>query len=145
MLPQGNCVVFSLINNDCMYNTVWYNSLTKPFLAPPNLIFAPVWAFIYVTIFAALILYTKEPVKNKYKGYLFFAIQILLNIIWPPVFFVLKNILLAFIIVILLDLFVILTIKEFYKVSRISGVILFPYLFWILFATYLNLGYLILN
>ena len=128
-----------------MYNSIWYNNLTKPFLAPPNEIFAPVWMVLYVLIFAALVFYFLQKTENKESGYLFFGIQLFLNIIWSPIFFMAKNIAGAFFVIILLDIFVVLTLIKFYSVKKIAGILLVPYLIWILFATYLNGGYLFLN
>ena len=128
-----------------MFKSVWYYNLQKPLFAPPNWIFPPVWSILYFTMFAALLLYIFKPAQNKISGYIYFATQLTLNLLWTPSFFYLKNIVLALIVIIFLDIFVILTIKSFYKVSKISGLILIPYLIWILFATYLNIGYLLLN
>lgn len=128
-----------------MFSSEWYYNLTRPILSPPDWIFAPMWTFLYILIIIALILYSITPAKNKKYGYIFFIIQILLNFSWSPIFFLMQNITLALIVIILLDIFVILTIRKFYSVSKISGIILVPYLIWILFATYLNIGYLILN
>ena len=128
-----------------MYNSVWYNSLIKPDLAPPDWIFAPVWMILYLLIFLSLILYFLKIAENKKPGYIFWSIQFLLNIIWSPIFFLAKNITGAFLVIIFLDIFVILTIIKFYSVRKITGILLFPYLIWILFATYLNAGYLLLN
>ena len=128
-----------------MFKSVWYYNLTKPPLAPPNWIFPPVWSILYLSMLVALLLYLFEPAQNKKSGYIYFIAPLFLNLLWDPVFFYLKNMFLALIVIILLDIFVILTIKSFYKVSKISGLILIPYLIWILFATYLNIGYLILN
>ncbi len=128
-----------------MYNSSWYNSLTKPFLSPPDWIFAPVWIILYITIFTSLILYFLKPSDEKTFGYVVFAIQLILNLAWSPVFFLMQNIPLALAIVLLLDMAILLTILEFYSVSKISGLILIPYFIWSLFATYLTLGYLVLN
>lgn len=135
-----------------MFNSNWYYSLTKPALAPPNWLFTPVWSVLYILLLVSLIIYISSKDKyghifneGKRKGYIYFLIQLILNIIWSPVFFGLKNVGLALIVVILLDIFVYLTIKEFYKFSKLSAILLIPYLIWILFATYLNTGYLILN
>ena len=129
-----------------MYNSLWYNLLNKPFLNPPAWIFPPVWIILYATILIALILYTfKFSRKSKVKGYIFFIMQMILNLAWSPAFFMMKNIGLALIVVVLLDLLVILMIIEFFKVSKLSSYILVPYLIWILFATYLNISYFILN
>ena len=128
-----------------MFKSVWYYNLTKPPLAPPDWIFPPVWSILYFSMLIALLLYLFKPAQNKKLGYIYFIAQLILNFLWTPTFFYLQNIVLALIVIILLDIFVILTIKSFYKVSKISGLILMPYLLWILFATYLNIGYLVLN
>ena len=128
-----------------MFKSVWYYNLTNPPLAPPDWIFPPVWSILYFSMLVALLLYLFKPAQNKKSGYIYFAVQLILNLLWAIVFFYLKNMFLALIVIILLDIFVILTIKSFYKISKISGLILIPYLLWILFATYLNIGYLVLN
>lgn len=129
-----------------MFNSIWYDSLTKPFLNPPAEIFSPVWIILYATILIALIVYTiKIAHKSKFLGYVYFVAQMVLNLIWSPVFFYFHNIGLALIIIILLDIAVFMNIKEFYSVSKISGIILIPYLIWILFATYLNISFFVLN
>ena len=128
-----------------MFKSVWYYNLTKPPLAPPDWIFPPVWSILYFSMLVALLLYLFKLAQNKKSGYIYFIAQLILNLLWTPAFFYLQNIVLALIVIILLDIFVILTIKSFYRVSKISGLILMPYLLWILFATYLNIGYLVLN
>lgn len=128
-----------------MFNTSWYNSLISPPLAPSAFVFAPVWFILYALIFVSLAFYVISDGANKKLGYIFFFIQLFLNLSWTPIFFGMKNILLALIAVILLDIFVALTIFEFSKASKLAAGLLFPYLIWILFATYLNSGYLFLN
>ena len=128
-----------------MLDYIWYFSLTKPYLTPPAWIFAPVWSFLYLTIAFSFVLYFLKKDENKGLGYLYFLVQMILNLIWTPLFFGTKNILLALIVIILMDVFIILTIKKFYEVRKFAGLILIPYLIWTLFATYLNFGYFILN
>ena len=128
-----------------MFNSAWYLSLIKPSFSPPNWLYAPVWTLLYILIFASLVFYLSADSPYKKTGTLFFSIQMFLNIIWPPVFFGLKSILGGLIVVILLDIFIVLTIWKFYQCFKIAGIVLIPYLIWVLFATYLNIGYLILN
>lgn len=124
-----------------MYNSVWYSTLPKPFLMPPNWLFAPVWTILYVMMFVSFLIYTTTQSRSsKMSGYVYFLLQLLLNILWSPAFFLLKNVGLALIIIILLDIFVYLTIRKFHEVSRFSAITLYPYFIWILFATYLNMG-----
>ena len=124
-----------------MINLDWYNSLIKPDFTPPNYLFGPVWGIIYLSILASLIFYiNKRTFVPKIKGYIFFIVQMVLNILWIPAFFIMKSTEAGLIIIILLDIFVFITIREFHKVSRAAAYILVPYLIWILFATYLNAG-----
>lgn len=131
--------------NIFMFDSIWYKSLIKPPFAPPDWLFAPVWGFLYLTIAISFLIYITKPAEDKKIGYVYFVIQLVLNLAWSPIFFGLKEIFWAFILIILMDIFVYLTIRKFYSVSRISGLILIPYFIWILFATYLNAGYLFLN
>ena len=128
-----------------MYNSDWYNSLIKPFLSPPDGVFLPVWTVLYITILISFILYFINPNKNKKSGYIFFFVQLVLNLSWSFVFFKFKSISGGLIIIFLMGVFIFLTIKKFYSVSKVSGLILIPYFLWVLFAAYLNLGFLILN
>lgn len=128
-----------------MYKSDWYYNLLKPYFTPPDSMFPPVWSVLYITIFVALLLYIHKKGENKKIGYAYFISQLILNLLWTPSFFYFKNIKLALIVIIFLDIFVLLTIKKFYSVSKLSGLILIGYFVWILFATYLNIGYLILN
>lgn len=128
-----------------MYNSDWYNSLIKPFLSPPDGVFLPVWTVLYITILISFILYFTNPNKNKKSGYIFFFVQFVLNLSRSFVFFKFKSISGGLIIIFLMGVFIFLTIKKFYSVSKVSGLILIPYFLWVLFAAYLNLGFLILN
>lgn len=128
-----------------MYNMEWFNTLKRPVYSPPAEIFTPAWIFLYITIFAALVIFISAKSYGKKAGYTYFAIQMVLNLLWSPVFFGMRNMGLALVVIIFLDIFVVMTIREFYKVSKLSGLILIPYLLWLLFATYLNIGYFVLN
>lgn len=124
----------------------WYNELTKPYLSPPSWVFTPIWIILYIMILSSLIIYLTNPtIFSKTKGYIFFTIQIILNLLWSPAFFLMKNIGLALATIILLDITVFFTIKHFYRVSKLSAYLLIPYFVWILFATYLNIAFLALN
>ena len=129
-----------------MFNTIWYDNLIKPALNPPAWIFSPVWIILYGTILAALILYTiKVSRKSKLGGYIYFIVQMVLNLAWSPIFFYLHNIGLALIVILLLNFAILMNIIKFYKVSKFSGLILIPYFLWVLFATYLNISFFVLN
>ena len=142
----SNSKIFIFRNNKNMYDFTWYQSLTKPPLAPPAWLFSPVWIILYISMAISLFLYARKPSqKSKAWGYVLFFTQLLVNLAWTPAFFGLKNISLALALVILLDILVLFNILEFSKVSKSASRCLIPYFIWILFATYLNIGYLILN
>lgn len=124
----------------------WYNELTKPYFSPPSWVYTPIWVLLYIMVFASIIVYISTPtIFSKTKGYIFFTLQLILNLLWSPVFFVFKNIGFALAIIILMDITVLLTVIHFNRVSKFAAYLLIPYLIWIIFATYLNLGFLLLN
>ena len=79
--------------------------------------------------------------NTKYIYYL----QLIVNLIWPIIFFTLKQRFISLIWIILLAILVLLMIIKFYKKEKWVGLIQIPYLLWVLFATYLNLFFFILN
>lgn len=129
-----------------MFGSAWYYSLNFPPLTPPAVVFTPAWTILYVMIFISFVLFvTRRSEKSKLWGYILFLGQIVLNFSWTPIFFGTHNISLALLVIVLLDVMVLFNILEFYKISQKSAYLLIPYFIWILFATYLNLGMLILN
>jgi len=124
----------------------WYDTLVKPSFNPPSWVFSPVWTTLYTLMGISLFLVLKvEDSIDKKQGLVFLAIQLVLNGLWSIVFFGLHQILWAFVVIILLLLFIILSILKFYKVSRLVAYILIPYLLWVSFATVLNFSLYQLN
>ena len=129
-----------------MFDTFWYDSLTKPFLTPPAWLFSPIWIILYGTIFISLVLYSiKITTKNKFSGYVIFIVHMVFNLLWSPVFFILQRIDIALAVIIIIIFTAILLIKTFYNISKTAGLILIPYFIWLLFAMYLNLEFFRLN
>ena len=121
-----------------------YNSLIQPELAPPAILFPIVWTILYflmglsygiITIYSDL----DSDVKTIYYS------QLIVNLIWPIIFFVMKNRLLALIWIILLLILIIIMIVKFYKKNKVASLIQIPYLLWTIFATYLNFSIYLLN
>lgn len=127
-------------------NLNWYDTLNKPIFTPPSDVFAPAWTILYILIFLSLVLFlTQKSFESKKAGIILFLIQLVLNFLWSPVFFYWHNTGLALVVIILLIITVIATMAAFYRVSHISAFLLVPYLLWLIFAAYLNFGFLILN
>ena len=71
--------------------------------------------------------------------------QLIVNVIWPILFFVFKARLLSCYWIILLLILIIYMIVTFYKKHKLAAYLQIPYLLWTAFATYLNIGIYILN
>ncbi len=123
-----------------------YLILIKPPFSPPSQLFGIIWPILYLLMGISLYIIYDSP-KNKVRTqalYLFF-IQLLVNILWPTIFFKFQMYWLAVIVILILDILVVKTIQLFYTINKKSAYILLPYMLWILFATYLNIGLAILN
>lgn len=127
-----------------MYKFIDYQSLNKPPLSPPGLVFGIVWTVIY---FLMGVSYSILDIKdfNNIKIKLIYYLQLVINLMWPIIFFILKWRLFALIWIILLVILVIYMIILFYKKDKTSAYIQIPYLLWCIFATYLNLEIYVLN
>jgi tryptophan-rich sensory protein len=124
----------------------WYQFLKKPSFAPPNWLFAPFWALLYILMaIAAFIIYKNKGRGGAFSVLKFYFFQLILNALWSIIFFGLRNPFLAFIEIIFLWLIILLTLIKFYKVEKIAGLLLLPYLFWVTFATILNFSIWLLN
>ncbi len=121
-----------------------YNSLVKPFLSPPSILFPIVWTVLYILMGVSYgILKNKDLNDSKVK--FVYYLQLFVNALWSILFFTLKWRLFSFLWILLLDILVIIMIYRFYNKNKISGLLQIPYLIWILFASYLNLAIYLLN
>ncbi len=125
----------------------WYATLTKPSFNPPSWIFAPVWTTLFVLIGISLyMVWNKGLQDKKVKISLFiFSVQLVLNVLWSFLFFGLHSPFYAFLEIIILWAAIVLTIVNFFKVSRTAGLLLLPYIFWVSFAAILNFSIWRLN
>ena len=118
---------------------VWYKAIQKPSFNPSNWIFAPVWTLLFlmmgISLYFVLIKRKSNSTKN---GLILFSIQLGLNVVWSVIFFGFRNIIFAFIEIIFLWIFIALTIYKFWFIDKRSSYLLFPYLFWVTFASILN-------
>lgn len=124
--------------------TIDYNYLQKPLLAPPSIVFPIVWTILYILMGVSYgILKSNSLIDPKTK--FIYYLQLFINALWSILFFTLKWRLFSFLWIILLVIIVIIMIINFYKKNKLSGLLQIPYLIWILFASYLNLSIYLLN
>lgn len=125
-----------------------YEQLNKPFFAPPSYVFPIVWTILYVLIgIAAYKIYILKYDNIDTSSAMFvYYIQLLLNFFWSIIFFGLRLYGLAFIELLILVFFVILTIKRFYnKGGKTPALLMVPYLLWLIYAGVLNFFVWMLN
>ena len=125
----------------------FFNILNKPPLTPPGWLFGPAWTVLYLMIGLALYTFwnSKKPAKLKKTGYLFFLLQLLANFLWSLLFFGMRSPLAGMINISILLILIVINILLFWRVNKTSGYLLLPYLAWVAFASYLNMGVLLLN
>ena len=132
----------SLITGDGFKN---YSEVTQPALSPPSWLFPIVWTLIYIMMGIAAYLIYESGHESSKKALTLYVIQLAINFIWPIFFFGFDAYLFAFILIIILWIFVLITTISFYKINKTSGILMIPYVLWLTFAAYLNLGVYLLN
>ncbi|WP_414941361.1 TspO/MBR family protein [Amycolatopsis sp. cmx-11-51] len=120
-----------------------YSGLDLPPFAPPAWLFGPVWTVLYLGIAVSGWLYWKSG--GERRGLVWYAVQLVLNAAWTPLFFAGGAYALALADIVLLDVAIVVTAFHFRRSSRVSAALLVPYLVWTLYATALNLAIVVLN
>jgi benzodiazapine receptor len=124
----------------------WYAMLVKPAWLPPQHWFAPVWATLYVLMgIAAWIIWRERYHRGRSAAVTAYAVQLLLNALWTPMFFGLKNIGAGLFCIIVLWVAIIWTMRDFGRVRSIAAWVLAPYLMWVSVAVAMNLAIWKLN
>lgn len=123
---------------------VWYPMLQRSVLTPPNIVFPIVWSILYLLMGISAGLVTASTHAAKRMLIAIFIIQLTLNFMWCIFFFALRNPMLGFIDIILLDVAVLLYVVRSREVSRAASYLFIPYILWLLVASYLN-GYILMN
>ena len=137
-------VILGSIISFFISSSIDYNTLQRPILSPPSVVFPIVWTVLYILMgFSYGFLKTNNLNDSKSDSIYYF--QLIVNLLWPIIFFVFKMRLFAFFWIIFLIILVINMIIKLYNKNIWSGLIQIPYLIWLLFATYLNLAIDLLN
>ena len=124
-----------------------FETLNQPPLSPPGWLFPVVWTILYILMGIAsyLVLTSGKSGENIRRALVLYGIQLVFNFLWPILFFSLSAYLFAFIWLVVLWLLILATTISFYRISDIAGYLMIPYLIWVAFAGYLNLGIYLLN
>lgn len=126
--------------------TPWFASLVKPSLFPPPATFGIVWSILYVLMgFALALVVTARGAPGRTLAIAAFVVQLIINLAWSPLFFGAHQISAALYLLLAIDVAVFATLLLFWRVRPLAGMLLMPYLAWVLFAAVLNWQFLEAN
>lgn len=124
-----------------------FSALKKPPLTPPGWVFPIVWTLLYAMMGAAsyLVFTSGAPQGTVRAALAVYGVALAVNLFWPQVFFAQGAFTAAFLLLCALFVLVLWTARLFGALSPAAGWLLTPYLVWLLYAGYLNLGVARLN
>ena len=124
-----------------------FEALNKPPLSPPGWLFPVVWTALYVLMGVAsyLVLETPSSSEEKKRAFKVYFLKLAFNFLWSIIFFTLGAYEIAFAwLCVLLSLIVVTTVR-FWRINKTAGILMLPYILWVLFAGYLNLAISYIN
>ena len=143
------CIIIPLVvgglSSLFMMGSNQYNDLLLPTFAPPGWLFPVMWTILYILMGTSCYLIFISNDKDKNKALIVYALQLFINSLWTLFFFRLEWYLFSFFWLILLLVLIIYMIYCFFPINKKASLLQIPYLIWVLFASYLNLGIYILN
>ena len=117
----------------------FYGLLSQPDWAPPPWLFGPVWTVLYAMMaVSAWLIWRAGGFRGNRNALLLFFLQLTFNALWSWLFFAWQLGAAAFADIILLWLLIVATLVSFWRVNRLAGALLVPYLLWVSFASALN-------
>lgn len=123
-----------------------YQSIKKPPLSPPSVLFPIVWAILYILMgVGSTRIYLKRDSFDVKPCLWLYAVQLVMNLFWSIIFFNLRVYLFAFIWLCILLILIISMTVCFSRIDKPAAYMQIPYILWVAFAGYLNLFIYILN
>ncbi len=125
----------------------FYSELVKPPFSPPGIVFPIIWAILYALMgISAYMIYASDAgIMEKRKALTIYAVQLFFNFLWSIVFFRFEQTEAALAVLFALAVLIVLMILAFRRIRPLAGYLNLPYLLWVLFALYLNTGFVLLN
>lgn len=124
-----------------------FELLEKPPLSPPTWLFPVVWTMLFILMgISSYLILTADANSEEIKSAIhLYAYQLVVNFLWSTFFFNFGWYLFSFLWLILLWVLVFIMIKKFYLINKVAAYMNIPYLLWVTFAGYLNIGIWWLN
>ena len=117
----------------------WFDRLYKPFFMPSGWVFGLVWPILYVLLgIAVAIILAEPPSEARRKALALFFAQLALNYAWSPMFFAAHAVKLAMVTIFVMAALAAMAAGQFWKIRRVAGALMLPYLLWLCFAAALN-------
>jgi tryptophan-rich sensory protein len=121
------------------YGNAWFDALQKPSFMPPGWAFGVVWPILYALMGIALAMILAEPESPRRKTALaLFFVQLALNFAWSPIFFAGHDIRLANLVIFAMAGIAAAAAGQFLRIRKVAGLLMVPYLAWLVFAATLN-------
>ena len=121
----------------------WYSQIILPSFNPPSWIFAPVWSILYFLMSLAIWKIWMKFFDTKLLKIYF--IHLFFNSTWSVVFFGFHLIGVALINLIIIIIFILILMKEYFLKDKVSFYLMAPYLAWSSYAFILNSTIFYLN
>ena len=125
-----------------------YRGFKQPPLSPPGIVFPIAWIILYALMGIASYIIVEEvkgQEADKREALFFYGLQLAVNFVWPIIFFRFSAYWVAVVIILVLLALVGVTALKFFRLKTAAFWFLTPYILWLLFATYLNIGVAVLN
>ena len=124
-----------------------FAALRKPLLSPPGWLFPIVWSVLYILMGVASYIVVESGAKaeDKKRAFKTYFLQLFFNFFWSIIFFSFNAYEIAFAWLIALLALIVVTTVDFYRIDKRAGILMIPYILWVLFAGYLNLTIAYLN
>ena len=143
LIPLAVGALAALLTKDAMAR---FGELRKPPLSPPAWLFPVVWTILYLLMgLASYLVVMRENSPETATALRYYALQLVFIFFWSILFFNLEAYLLAFFWLLALLLLIVVTTVLFWRIRRSAGALLLPYLLWVSFAGYLNIGIYLLQ
>ena len=121
------------------YGNGWFDALQKPSFMPPGWTFGVVWPILYALMGIAVAMILVEPPSPRRQAALtLFFVQLVLNFAWSPIFFAAHDIATAKIVIFVMAATAAAAAGQFLRLRRAAGLLMTPYLAWLIFAATLN-------
>lgn len=124
-----------------------FAALNQPPLSPPGWLFPVVWTLLYILMGVASYLVLESPTSSEdlKKAFKVYFLQLGFNFFWSIIFFSFGAYEIAFAWLLALFALIVITTVRFYRIDTAAGILMIPYLLWVVFAGYLNIGIAYLN